>query len=278
MDKLVYYMFDWDENLLYMHTHSYLEHLVDGNWLVEKVSSDELGYILPIIDNYYSNGGYTEWKYINDDKYTAFSEYRDNGHNGNLSFLYDTINAIKHKNFAPIWDEFIQCLINGNCFAIITARGHEPSSIRSTIKWIINHYLSNEEYKWMINSLKKFNTLFDINDPINFLSDDDIIEDYLNDCEFIGISSEWFGEKFGVDNKSFLNDEYYKLIAAKYFIDRLNHYGDKLNKKVSVGFSDDNLKNVMTMYNYFKNELSKIYPNIEFNVYHSKDGKKKITS
>lgn len=272
-------MFDWDGNLLNLHTPSYLLHYVNNEWIEEKVTNEELQYLLPIIDNYYLNGGYTEWKYIDDEKYTAFSEFRDNGYRGNSSFLLDTMNAINKKQFGSIWNEFIDCIVGGYCFAIITARGHEPNTIRETIKWIINNYLSCEQYKLMIKNLKKFNSLFDENDPINFLSDDEIIEDYLNDCEFIGISSEWFGKKFNVDNKSFLNDEYYKLIAAKYFINRLNHYGEKLNKKVEVGFSDDTLKNVTTMFLYFKNELSKIYPNIKFNVYHSTvNGKIKITS
>ena len=40
-EYLLYYAFDWDDNILNMPTKIHMEHLVDGQWISTKVSTAE---------------------------------------------------------------------------------------------------------------------------------------------------------------------------------------------------------------------------------------------
>lgn len=71
-----------------------------------------------------------------------------------------------------------------------------------------------------------------------------------------------------------VNPENGKKVAIKEFVKKVNDYGKYLNKKVKVGFSDDDLSTVQHVYRYMKNELSLNFP-IDYYVYHTKDGIKK---
>jgi hypothetical protein len=51
----------------------------------------------------------------------------------------------------------------------------------------------------------------------------------------------------------------------------------KINRKIKIGFSDDDITNIQTMRDYFKYKLSEDFPDIEFHTYHTfKDGKYEI--
>lgn len=273
-NDLIYYMFDWDDNILYMPTVIHLERLIDENWFPTNISTDEFSTLRYKINDYYE-GISSEWRYLNDDYDTAFSEFRDFGKRGENAFLQDTKIAIKRNSFGPVWDDFIKCLVNGNLFAIITARGHEPNTIRKTIKWIINNILTKKEYNILIKNLNNFNRLFD--GCFYDLEDDELIDEYINECYFIGISSKWFINKFNIDKKQSISSEILKLKAIDYFVDKVDNYGKRLGRNIKIGFSDDDIKNITSVYDYFKNKLSNEYPIIDFHTYHTfKEGKHKI--
>ena len=156
---------------------------------------------------------------------------------------------------------------------IITARGHEPTSIKNTVKWIIDNYLNNIQKNKMLLNLERFNKLFNID--INNLSDNDIINNYLNICDFIGISSQYFIKNFN-NNSNSVKPEDGKALAIKYFVNKINEYGKILNVNISVGFSDDDLKTINHIYSYIQNKLSFEYP-IKYKVYHTQNGIKEIT-
>ena len=273
-NDLVYYMFDWDDNILYMPTVVHLEKLVDGKWIPTNIMTDEFSDIRDYIKDYY-DGKPSEWKLLNDEFDIAFSEFRDFGKRGPIAFLQDTRDAIKRNSFGPVWDDFIKCLIDGSLFAIITARGHEPETIKNTVKWIINNILTKKEYKKLIKNLNNFNRLFD--GRFYDLEDDELIDEYLNDCEFIGISSKWFVNNFNVSKEGAISSEILKLKAIEYFVDKIDDYGKYLGRNIKIGFSDDDIKNIISVYDYFKNKLSNEYPIIDFHAYHTfKDGKYKL--
>lgn len=268
--SLKYHLFDWDDNILNMSTKIHVEHLINGTWVEEKVSTSDFTDVRHHIKDYY-NGIKSEWRYVNDDPNNGYLDFRDYGSRGNKSFLEDTIESIENKKFGPVWGDFIDCLVGGHLFSIITARGHEPETIKETIKWIVYNYLSIEQFDLMVTNLKNFNTDFKIN--IELLKKEELVNNYLEICDFIGVSSKWFSEKFNTDGSS-VSPENSKTVAAEYFIKKVNIYGEILGKNVKVGFSDDDYKTIISMNDFFKYKLSIDFPTIDFNTYHTFDGVK----
>jgi hypothetical protein len=87
--------------------------------------------------------------------------------------------------------------------------------------------------------------------PKDKLTDSPLIVDYLNNCDFYGVSSDSFKQKFGEGNAS--NPELAKQMALDEFIKKCNNFGKKLGvKSVSIGFSDDDPKNVEHIQKFFK--------------------------
>lgn len=273
-NDLIYYMFDWDDNILYMPTVIHLDKLVDDKWIPVNIMSDEFSKVRHELVKY-NNNEPSEYRYSKGIYVNSFLEFRDYGVRGNKSFLQDTKKAIRLGNFGPVWNDFIECIISGSLFAIITARGHEPNTIRRTVKWIIYNYLTETQFNILIKNLNSFNRLFD--GSFYDLDEDELIDDYLNNCDFIGISSKWFMTKFNIEEKDAILSEKLKLIAIRYFVDKIDDYGKLLGRNIKIGFSDDDLKNTISIYEYFKNKLSNEFPFIDFHTYHTfKEGKHKI--
>ncbi len=115
------------------------------------------------------------------------------------------------------------------------------------------------------------------------LTDEQSIDLYLDEMgEYYPVSSEEFGEKFGLDtNGSASNPEHAKKMAIEHFTKKIFNNVKKLigsdYKKFSVGFSDDDVSNVNAAKNFIENELSVMYPEINFVIYDTSDrGKRKM--
>ena len=76
-DYLLYYAFDWDDNILNMPTKIHMDHLVDGEWVPTQVSTAEFAEV---------RNDKTNWR-INYDN--AFVEFRDQGERGDKGPLGD---------------------------------------------------------------------------------------------------------------------------------------------------------------------------------------------
>ena len=270
--ELRYFMFDWDDNILVMPTMIHLERLVDNSWEKMDITTSEFTEVRSQLDEYYNeNNEKAEWRFYNNERSDAFCEFRDGGIRGKKAFLQDVKKSIQYGKFGPVWDEFIKCVIDGNMFLIITARGHEPETIKSTVKWIVYKVLTEDQRNEMVKNLKSWTQLFGINDE--GWDDDDHITAYLNLCNFIGISSDWFVDHFKVVGK-IAQPEKYKAFAIKYFVQKISKFGKMLNKRTVVGFSDDDLATVKSIKKFFKNELSLDFP-MDFHSYHTmNDGTK----
>ena len=144
---LYYYAFDWDDNIIHMPTIIHMEHLIDGKWVAEDVSTDMYAVIRK--DN-------TNWRPINNNSYESLLEFRDTGKRGDNAFIEDCIISIKNKDFGPSWKDFISCIKNGSIFAIITARGHMSITLRKAIEYIINNVMTDDDIDMMYNNLIKF--------------------------------------------------------------------------------------------------------------------------
>ncbi|MFA5586133.1 MAG: hypothetical protein WDA02_06255 [Saccharofermentanales bacterium] len=268
--ELKYYVYDWDDNILVMNTLIHLDKMVDGEWVPVDVSTAEFREVRKYIDEWVK-GESNLWRYRDGDSSKPFSDFRDWGPRGEMAFVEDTIDSIRKNNFGPSWYSFLKTLEDGSIFMVATARGHEPETIRKSIEWIIFNMLNNKQKTNMEKNLRHFNSIFDIDD--NDYKFEQLVSNYLDLCDYIGVSSSYFKRRYDMGGQA-VNPENGKKVAIKEFVKKVNDYGKYLNKKVKVGFSDDDLSTVQHVYRYMKNELSLNFP-IDFYVYHTKDGIKK---
>jgi hypothetical protein len=230
IENLEYFIFDVDDNLLILDTPLHFQHFEKGVWKNKNITSSDFAEIRKKYPNNYMDN--IEWKA--DQKYT-FIEFGDTGPRGSNAFLEDSIYAIKNKKFGPSWEVLISALIEGRLFAIITSRGHEPSSIRSVIEYIIKNILTANEQERMKKNIEKFNIFFNV--KVKF---DDIISQYLNSCYFMGITSNTFvndfnyfpqGEKLNIGKQD----------AIHKFTMWVRKFAKRTKLPLSVSFSDDDI-------------------------------------
>lgn len=226
-------IFDVDNNLLHMSTPIHIELLKNNIWVPVDVLPEEFAKIKR-----------ENWRKRNNDIKQTFQEFRDNGPRGNKAFMEDAKKAVLNGDFGPSFLDFINTLINGNIFLIITARGHEPETMKHFVKWLICNYMTQEQRDKMQLNLKKFQKIFK--------SSDVTIKSYLDTCEFIGIMSNYFKERFGKDFETNNSVEEGKEIAINKFLHKLEKFATKIGAKLKVGFSDDDINTVKHMTNFFK--------------------------
>jgi hypothetical protein len=260
-NKLRSYVFDWDDNILRMSTKINMEKNENGKWVPLKVSTEEFAHLR-------TNPEYRLTS-------NSFFDFTDN-----KAFIVDTEKAIHHNSFAPSYKKFIEALVYANPFAINTARAHSPSTLKNGVKLFINMVLTPEEKSKMVSNIKK-------SLPKNLtigLSPKQLVDIYLDDKgEYYPVSSQEFGERFGLDVKGgSANPEHAKKVAIENFVKKLidgvkTHMIGGKYKKISLGFSDDDKRNVKAAEEFLENELSKMYPEVHFVIYDtSEGGNKKI--
>lgn len=231
---LRYMIFDIDSNLLYMPSLIHIDVLKGRKWIPKDISPEQFAKIR----------SEKSWRMRNNDYESTFQEFGDTGPRGDKAFFEDAKEAITNSDFGPSFHDFIKTLIDGNIFLIITARGHEPETMKKFVKWLICNYMTPEQRKRMESNLKKFQKLFN--------STDDSIKSYLDTCEFVGVMSESFEKRFGFNFKVSNNVETGKEISIDSFLTRLENFATRIGAKLKVGFSDDDEKTVKHMTDYFK--------------------------
>lgn len=256
------YIFDWDDNILYMPTTIKMDKNINGEWKPIDVSTEEFAHVR---EN-------PQYRLRDNDPEIAFKDFRSS-----KPFIDDVKKAIHHEKFAPSADKFKEALINVNTFAINTARGHDPKTLRDGVKIFIDMVFTDEERSEMVNNIKKTLT------QTENLTDDQSIDFYLDEMgEYYPVSSSEFGKRFGLEVKGGAsNPEHAKKVAIEHFVRKIFDNVEKLVNsgytKMSVGFSDDDIKNVKTVEKFIEEELNRIYPEFHFVVYDTSDkGNKKM--
>ncbi len=230
---ILYYAFDMDDNLLFMDTKIHMEEYLNGDWVPKDVSTNEFAEVRTK----------ENFRIINNNPSEAFSEFRDTGPRGLNAFLADVKLSVSKNQFGPSWQDFIECLVNGSIFSIITARGHESEGMLPGIEWIVDEVLTVEQKGVMYSNLVKFETMFgkDISHLPKLLrgkpSDNPVFKRYLSYCDLVGISSP----SNGGDTS---NPEGEKVKALLSFKEKVNGYAKKLGIPAKIGFSDDDPGNV----------------------------------
>lgn len=263
---LKYYIFDWDDNILHMPTRIHLERRTEnGTWVPHSVSTAAYSVIRNDTKNYRPPGG--DW----DD---AFREFRDIDIENENVFLRDTRNAVEqiereNNPIAPSYGRFKTALIEGRLFAIVTARGHSPEIIRAGVKYFADTALSDDEKDQMMANLRGYLEFFD--PEHQFDSNEDVLNNYLDHNKYHGVMSPHFQKMIDQEPGNAPNAETGKQFAVKDFVEHVIRItGEhRLDKPLSVGFSDDDVGNANAVEEYIRKALILRFPKIKFVVYYT---------
>lgn len=248
-----YYAFDWDDNLMYMPTKIYLKD--DNGKSVGMSTEDFAEYRTEIGKEPFEYEGHTIVGF--DDE--AFRDFKVPG---DKKFLIDAMKA----PVGPAWGDFVEAVNNGSIFSIITARGHTPSVLKNAVYNLIKKNMHGLNEKEIAKNLRKYREIADEDD----MSDDELIRAYLNMCK-------WHPVTYGEGSAA--NPEELKVTAMKEFMSYVKDLSQKLQEKAFmknkisnyfipyIGFSDDDLRNVVTMKKHFDDESG-------LDIYHTGGGKK----
>ena len=243
-----YYAFDWDDNVVHMPTKIILKN-EDGDEI--GMSTDDFAeYRHQIGDEPFNYKGETIVGY-SDEPFKNFQTP------GDKDFLIDAMRA----KLGPAFDDFREAINNGSIFSIITARGHNPNTLKEAVYNYIISGFNGIDKDELVKNLRKYR---DINDDED-LSDDELIKAYLNMNRYHPVSYN--------DPEGAANPEEAKVRAMEKFVEYIKEMSYDLDKKVylkkevsnnfiptkpTIGFSDDDIRNVEVMKKHFKDKPDNI--------------------
>ena len=245
---LKYYAFDWDDNIVHMPT----------KILVKDESGNEVGMSTDDFAEFRHQIGKEPFSYKGN-TIVGYSDspFRNFRTEGDKDFLVDAMRAKK----GPAFDDFREAINNGSIFAIITARGHNPNTIKEAIYNYIIEGFNGIDKDELIKNLKKYRSFIGEDE----MSDEELIKSYLELNKYHPVS-------FG-DDKGAVNPEEAKVEAMENFVSYIKAMAASLNKRafikkdisnnfnpdnLSIGFSDDDPKNIEVMQKHFKNKPDNI--------------------
>jgi hypothetical protein len=265
-----YYAFDWDDNIMFMPTKIMV--LSENDEEVGMSTEDFAEHRHQIGNEPFNFKGTTIIGYAKD----PFRFFRTEG---DKRFLIDCMIA----PLGPSWNDFVECINGGSIFAIITARGHNPKTLKEAVKNLIVANKNGINSNVLIENLKKYESLIKKNINEDDSSEIDVnyggrelVERYLERCLFAPVS---FGEG------SAANPEEGKIKALREFIsycktvanDIIHVPGQFLNDIANeeitpfIGFSDDDPRNIEKMKEFLDTE----YKDKPVRMYLTKGGEKK---
>ena len=281
-----YYIFDWDDNILHMPTKIRLEHLDEatGTWRPVEVSTSTFALVRADEQHYRppSEGGWA----------AAFANFEDPKNqteidDKNNCFILDTLDALERVEHGekpgPSYNALKKTLREGRLFAIVTARGHSPRTLERAVRIFIKYALSEEERAEMMSNLRGYRQWIDGVGDGEFGTDAEELDYYLGMCRYSAVTYSGFKERMANDPiykeklataTTAARPELAKEFAIRDFVEHVFHMlrrSGRLNRSVSIGFSDDDIGNVKTVSAFIKEELSKRFEGIKFVVYDTSD-------
>jgi hypothetical protein len=243
-----YYAFDWDDNVVHMPTKIILKN-EDG---------DEIGMSTDDFAEYRHQIGGEPFNYKGE-TIVGYSDepFKNFQTPGDKDFLIDAMRA----KLGPAFDDFREAINNGSIFSIITARGHNPNTLKEAVYNYIISGFNGIDKDELVKNLRKYR---DINDDED-MSDDDLIKTYLNMNRYHPVSYN--------DPEGAANPEEAKVRAMEKFVEYIKEMSYDLDKKVylkkevsnnfiptkpTIGFSDDDIRNVEVMKKHFKDKPDNI--------------------
>ena len=270
---LKYYIFDWDDNVLCMPTRIHMERLNSkGQWVPHVCSTATYSVIRADTEHYRFPQGRRE---------LAFVEFQDTRTPlGGGTFLDDLDRALDaiavgRRTPPPSFATFRKTLVEGRLFAIVTARGHASETLCQGVERFIERVLSPVEREIMLINLRGYSYCFD--HVQTFPSQTAVLRRYLSLNRYHAITSPDFDRRLAEEAPELITQEGRKRFAIRAFIDHLVHFLDTagmaaLRLPISIGFSDDDPRNVKAVQEYIERVLSRRFPTVKFCVYDTSDG------
>lgn len=263
-----YYIFDWDNNILHMPTRIHLEHKTpDGSWEPLAVTTSFYSVVRNDREHYRPPEG--DWE-------AAFREFRDFANDPESQFLKDTKSALApviegREEGGPSFHQFRKALVEGRLFAIVTARGHKSETIRAGVEYFIANVLTEEARREMMRNLRGYRALYESDEA--WLTDEEVLSLYLDLNKYHAVTSPEFRAQMGMNAPGVDIQEEAKQFAIKDFLDHIIRICRKsgVDKPISVGFSDDDPRNVRAVEQFIEQELHRAFPHVKFVVYDTSD-------
>ena len=245
---LKYYAFDWDDNIVHMPT----------KIIVKDENGDEVGMSTDDFAEHRHQIGKEPFEYKGN-TIVGYGEkpFRNFKTEGDKDFLVDAMRA----KTGPAFDDFREAINNGSIFAIITARGHNPNTLKEAVYNYIIDGFNGIDKDELVKNLKKYRSFVGEEE----MSDDELIKSYLELNKYHPVS-------FG-DDEGAINPEEAKVSAMEDFVSYIKGMAAVLNKraflkkdisnkfipaKPTIGFSDDDPRNIEVMQKHFKNKPDNI--------------------
>jgi len=235
---LKYYAFDWDDNVVFMPTQI----------ILLDTQGKEVGMSTHAFARERSKIGKEEFEYEgNIIKGFAENPFRNFRVEGDAQFINDAPNA----SLGPSFKDFKECIEGASIFAIITARGHNPNTLKQVCKSYIMSKFGGIDTEKVIASIKKYNELYGSS---NTNENSALIDDYLELCQFSPVSNPQIA---GTDSAAAASPEELKASELARFIDHVDEQVKRINKNITkgqtreIGFSDDDPKNVDYILSHF---------------------------
>ena len=251
-----YYAFDWDDNIVHMPTEIILK--TDKGNEVGMSTSDFAEYRTRIGKEDFDYKGKTIVGLADN----AFRNFRTEG---DKKFLTDSMSA----KLGPAFDDFREAINNGSIFAIITARGHNPETLKKAVRQYIMNNFNGISKEKLIKNLKKYRSFVGEEE----MTEEELIDSYLELNKYHPVS---FGDEGGATNP-----EEAKVKAMEDFVSYIKAMAALLEKRAflkkdignkfvpSIGFSDDDIRNVEVMKKRFDKDPKNIVK-----TYYTGSGKK----
>ena len=284
-----YYIFDWDDNILHMPTKIRLEHLEeDGAWHPVEVSTSTFALVRADTEHYRApKGGWAEAFRNFEDPPSPEGGAPQTDEDRNNCFILDTLDALEKVEHGekpgPSYNALKKTLREGRLFAIVTARGHSPKTIERAVRIFIKYALNETEREEMMSNLRGYRQWIDGVGDGEFGTDAEELDYYLGMCRYSAVTFAGFKERMANDPiykeklataTTAARPELAKEFAIRDFVEHVYHMlrrRGRLNRSVSIGFSDDDVGNVKTVSSFIKAELSKRFDGIKFVVYDTSD-------
>jgi len=250
-----------------------------GVWEPLAVSTSFYALVRNDVENYRPPGG--DWE-------NAFREFRDFSKEEESAFLRDTREALHpviagEQKPGPSFRQFRRALVEGRLFAIVTARGHRSETIREGVQYFISHVLGEEERRCMLANLRGYRAAYEQEE--GYLTDEEVLELYLDLNQYHGVTSPDFRARMGSDKPGVDIQEEAKQFAIKDFMNHVFRIVRRsgVDRPISVGFSDDDPRNVRAVVDFIEQELHREFPQVKFVVYDTSeadvpDGRKIVVS
>jgi hypothetical protein len=243
-----YYAFDWDDNIVHMPT----------KIMVKTEDGNEIGMSTDDFAAYRHQLGKEPFEY-NGETIVGYGDepFKNFQTPGDKNFLIDAMRA----KLGPAFDDFREAINGGSIFSIITARGHNPNTLKQAVYNYIIEGFNGIDKEELIKNLKKYRSISGDDE----MGDDELIKTYLDMCKFHPVSYN--------DVEGAANPEEAKVRAMDKFVDYIKEMSSNLDKrawlkkdvsnnfipsKPTIGFSDDDIRNVEVMKKHFKDKPGNI--------------------